>query len=150
MLLNLEEKVVVFRFSPHNMRGPNFIQKKLNPVRQKAQIVWPPLALQNVQRVVEKLWFKFWAEGYATASNGQIHHIYDGAGQISFVPTTITGVGSARTSSLPSAGQHPMFYIGVYGAIGLAGVVLQLAGGWVQYTGALRASRILFRSVRHF
>jgi hypothetical protein len=38
-----------------------------------------------------------------------------------------------------------MFYVGVYAALGMLGVVLQLTSAALQYTGALRASRILFK-----
>jgi hypothetical protein len=46
----------------------------------------------------------------------------------------------------PDAVQHPMFYVGIYAAIGL-GALVNVSSVAAQYTGALRASRILFRFV---
>ncbi|KAG6908992.1 hypothetical protein DXG01_002481 [Tephrocybe rancida] len=47
----------------------------------------------------------------------------------------------------PRAIQHPLFYVGIYAAIGLAYVFLGVMSMFAQYTGALRASRILFKQV---
>ena len=40
--------------------------------------------------------------------------------------------------------QHPFFYIGIYAAISLSTVLVNITGIITQYTGALRASRVLF------
>ncbi|TFK47824.1 P-loop containing nucleoside triphosphate hydrolase protein [Heliocybe sulcata] len=53
----------------------------------------------------------------------------------------------AYTSRLPSAQNHPLFYVEVYAAIGLALMVINLASRAVEVTGALRASRLLFRQL---
>lgn len=45
----------------------------------------------------------------------------------------------------PRALAHPFFYIGIYAGIGLLNVLVGVASMVAQYTGALRASRILFR-----
>ncbi|KAJ7062906.1 hypothetical protein C8F01DRAFT_986153 [Mycena amicta] len=106
--------------------------------------------LQNVQRISEKLWIKFWAAGYESSPNMHVMHTYsayDRASQVFFLPSSNAGIPSASVTSLPNAATHPLFYIGVYTAIGMTGVVLQLLGGWVQFTGALRASRVLFRKL---
>lgn len=47
----------------------------------------------------------------------------------------------------PSAYEHPLFYVGVYAAIGLANVIVGVSSTIAQYTGALRASRRLFRQL---
>ena len=47
----------------------------------------------------------------------------------------------------PSAIDHPLFYIGVYSAIGFASALASVLSVTAQYTGALRASRILFKYV---
>jgi len=49
--------------------------------------------------------------------------------------------------SLPSAREHPLFYIGVYSALGLGSAVLGVLTAIVQYTGALRASKVLFQQL---
>jgi hypothetical protein len=47
----------------------------------------------------------------------------------------------------PDAIQHPMFYVGIYAAIGLSGALVTVFSVTAQYTGALRASRVLFKYV---
>jgi hypothetical protein len=46
---------------------------------------------------------------------------------------------------LPNAVEHPFFYIGVYAGIGTATALVGVMSVVAQYTGALRASRILFK-----
>ena len=48
------------------------------------------------------------------------------------------------TIHLPSAKEHPFFYIGVYSALGLGSAFVGVLSAIVQYTGALRASKVLF------
>ena len=47
----------------------------------------------------------------------------------------------------PSASQHPLFYVGIYAAIGSLNALCTISSVVVQYTGALRASRVLFKWV---
>ncbi len=49
--------------------------------------------------------------------------------------------------SLPSAKERPLFYVGVYSALGLGSAFLGVLTAIVQYTGALRASRVLFKQL---
>lgn len=51
---------------------------------------------------------------------------------------------SASTFTLPSAEENPFFYIGIYALISLSTAFVNIGGVITQYTGALRASRILF------
>ncbi len=44
----------------------------------------------------------------------------------------------------PPAQEHPYFYICIYAAISLSAGLVNIAGVITQFTGALRASRILF------
>ncbi|KAF9027408.1 multidrug resistance-associated ABC transporter [Hymenopellis radicata] len=104
--------------------------------------------------IVEKLWIKFWGEAYGEAtssfmfrsaachdqeimtgafSHGLLHHHSPGP------------VYSTRT--LPDAREHPLFYVGVYAAIGIGSATVGVASSAAQYTGALRASRILFQQL---
>lgn len=46
--------------------------------------------------------------------------------------------------NLPSAREHPLFYISVYAAVGIGSAFVGVLSAIVQYTGALRASRVLF------
>ena len=45
---------------------------------------------------------------------------------------------------LPNAKEHPLFYIGVYSALGLGSAFVGVLSAIVQFTGALRASKVLF------
>lgn len=47
--------------------------------------------------------------------------------------------------TLPDANEDPLFYVGVYGAIGLATATVSIVSMAIQYTGALSASRLIFR-----
>ena len=53
----------------------------------------------------------------------------------------------APTISLPSAKEHPLFYIGIYSALGLGSAFLGVLSVIVQITGALRASKVLFKQL---
>ncbi len=46
--------------------------------------------------------------------------------------------------NFPDAREHPLFYVGVYAAIGIGGAIVSVMSTTAQFTGALRASRILF------
>jgi ABC-type multidrug transport system fused ATPase/permease subunit len=61
--------------------------------------------------------------------------------------TSSAGSTTSFAFGLPDANSHPMFYVGVYAAIGLSAVVITLLSSIVQYLGALRASRILFKQL---
>ena len=47
--------------------------------------------------------------------------------------------------SLPSAQTNPLFYISIYAVIGLGTALVYVLSVVTQYTGALRASRVLFK-----
>ena len=47
----------------------------------------------------------------------------------------------------PSATEHPLFYVAIYASIGIASALTNILSVTAQYTGALRASRILFKYV---
>ena len=47
----------------------------------------------------------------------------------------------------PHAQEHPFFYIGIYAAITLGGALVNIIAAATQYTGALRASRVLFKQL---
>ena len=52
---------------------------------------------------------------------------------------------NASIASLPRAQDHPLFYVGIYTLIGLGTGIVNVLSIIVMYTGALRASRLLFR-----
>jgi hypothetical protein len=69
-----------------------------------------------------------------------IHHPLPYKGSFSSIRTM-------STSQWPDARDHPFFYVGVYAAIGLTAVLAGNASMMAQYTGALRASRLLFKEL---
>ena len=52
--------------------------------------------------------------------------------------------------SWPPPSEHPLFYTGIYAAIGLASALSSVLPATAQSTWALRAARILFRYVVAF
>ena len=46
--------------------------------------------------------------------------------------------------SLPSPNQRPLYYVAIYAAIGFGGVLVTTLYTIIQYSGAVRASRLLF------
>ncbi len=57
----------------------------------------------------------------------------------------LPGVTGLSEINWPDATSHPYFYIGVYAAIGFANALTSVLSVTALYTGALRASRILFK-----
>ncbi|KIJ35944.1 hypothetical protein M422DRAFT_782369 [Sphaerobolus stellatus SS14] len=86
----------------------------------------------------EKLWIKQWGEAYLSIDAA----IY----QMSKPRFTSSSFTSTK-DNLPNAEQHPLFYVGIYAAISIAGLLLQIMSAIAQFGGALRASRILFEKL---
>lgn len=68
------------------------------------------------------------------------------------LPSALKNVASqdpSRTfsSRLPSPIDHPLFYVGIYAAIGFGAAFINVAASGIQFTGALRASKHLFRDL---
>ncbi|KAJ7468712.1 hypothetical protein FB451DRAFT_1560403 [Mycena latifolia] len=114
------------------------------------------IVLQQLKSVNEKVWIKIWTAAYDAPGNVSDGFMYrsfgTGANEILFgssLPHTQFHSEGLQVNSLdiqlPSATSRPLFYIGVYAAIGMFGILLQLTSVTLQFTGALRASRILFR-----
>ncbi|CAK5270991.1 unnamed protein product [Mycena citricolor] len=76
------------------------------------------IAFKQMRIVGEKLWIKFWTEAYEDEPG---------------------------VTALPSANEHPLFYIGVYTLIQVLWIVLQVSTVALQRTAALRASKVMFR-----
>jgi hypothetical protein len=50
-------------------------------------------------------------------------------------------------TALPDAHEHPLFYVGVYALIGFATATVSVLSTAIQYNGALKASRSIFRKL---
>ncbi|KAJ7679731.1 multidrug resistance-associated ABC transporter [Mycena rosella] len=110
----------------------------------------------QVLSIGEKLWIKTWGSAYEKNSTAMYHSFqsfgalnpeYPMDGSFNFAQVeshTGSGVGLFNIQ-WPSAVEHPLFYVGVYAAIGLTTAFVSLCSVAAQYTGALRASRILFK-----
>ncbi|KAG8933322.1 hypothetical protein FRC02_012140 [Tulasnella sp. 418] len=122
--------------------------------------------------VVEKLWIKAWGEHYNQTVPEEViasyYHVSTGldhtpssahdvlmAGHSSGILWTTNGLTANQRDvarvryELPSANQHPMFYIAVYAAIGVGAALLSTLNSVVQFFGAFRASKILFKQLLH-
>nr|GAT50560.1 ABC bile acid [Mycena chlorophos] len=107
--------------------------------------------------VGEKLWIKTWGSAYEHNSTVLYHSyqsftVMDADYPIDASQTFRHLEPTLRASRLfsvnwPSAIDHPLFYVGIYAAICLTTAFVNLGAVATQYTGALRASRILFKQL---
>ncbi|KAF8836435.1 P-loop containing nucleoside triphosphate hydrolase protein [Paxillus ammoniavirescens] len=113
--------------------------------------------------VTEKLWVREWGKAYSESdSTAPIPYSFassvlteNEALMSGFLPSHDTQhysnpyyyVQSQASGwfNLPDANEHPLFYVSIYGAIGLATALVSILSTTVQYTGALKASRSIFR-----
>ncbi|KAG7085320.1 hypothetical protein E1B28_013860 [Marasmius oreades] len=137
--------------------------------------IWVILAVFVVMNqflgVAEKLWMIQWGEAYgdddtsfrshpfsAFRSTGGISdheyvadsYVYSQHHQTPLYTYASNRTGGSRPLfgvNLPNAYEHPLFYVGIYAAIGLVNVTVNLCSVIAQYTGALRASRALFKQL---
>jgi ABC-type multidrug transport system fused ATPase/permease subunit len=117
------------------------------------------VVLSQLLGVTEKLWIKTWGEAYGEANRAPAPYTFTsfatGADEIpmhgAFSPHSFMGtfrpIQGIFGIEWPSAYEHPLFYIGVYSLIGLATALASITSTIVQYTGALRASRLLFKQL---
>ncbi|KAF9259759.1 hypothetical protein L218DRAFT_873993 [Marasmius fiardii PR-910] len=134
--------------------------------------IWILLAcfvvLGQLLGVGEKFWMMQWGRAYrnddmeashdyaADSYTHSQHHLYQvplydaHAASINASKAISTNSGSHRGwlgINWPNAHDHPLFYVGIYAAIGLGSVLLNVFTVIAQYTGALRASRVLFKQL---
>ncbi|KAJ7080949.1 multidrug resistance-associated ABC transporter [Mycena belliarum] len=110
----------------------------------------------QVLSITEKLWIKTWGSAYDRNSTEMFHSFqsfgtlnpeYPMDGTFNFLQVDSMAASNLSDSKWPSAAEHPLFYVGVYAAIGLTTAFVSLCSVAAQYTGALRASRILFKQL---
>ncbi|KAJ6452790.1 hypothetical protein C8R45DRAFT_1223373 [Mycena sanguinolenta] len=109
------------------------------------------IVLLQLLSVAEKLWIKTWGDAYNENYNSSVpYDTYSSSMEIpinnssslSSLSTTIV-----RNVNWPSAAKHPLFYVGIYAAIGLTAGLVNILMYVLQLTGALRASRKLFKAL---
>ncbi|KZT05166.1 multidrug resistance-associated ABC transporter [Laetiporus sulphureus 93-53] len=119
------------------------------------------ILLTQILGVTEKVWIKIWGEAYGP--NNSTYSMYtftsfvspehelvmdDHLANLRFSHTAHTPITYSRPDiHWPPAQDHPLFYIGIYAAIALSAGAVNISGVITQYTGALRASRLLFQQL---
>ncbi|KAF9555967.1 multidrug resistance-associated ABC transporter [Agrocybe pediades] len=115
--------------------------------------------IMQLSGISEKLWIKTWGEAYRnhvleipTGIHGFASSsiIYDQLATSAQVPwhfglNMTNAISYYPRIELPDPNQRPLFYVGVYAAIGLITGMLRILSVAAQYTGAVRASRNLFK-----
>ncbi|TFK50633.1 P-loop containing nucleoside triphosphate hydrolase protein, partial [Heliocybe sulcata] len=120
------------------------------------------IMFMQVAGVVEKVWIKVWGEAYGaedTSPATPYLHTSFAAAEHEIVMDAHLSMHHAQASfqrlqspstfalNLPKAQEHPLFYVAIYALIGLCSASINLASIVTQITGALRASRLLFRQL---
>ncbi|KAF7297249.1 hypothetical protein MIND_00958000 [Mycena indigotica] len=116
--------------------------------------------LSQLLGVGEKLWIKTWGEAYKEHQNvSTIYGAYRSFGHAEYeIPMDVSHFSSFSyephpsttgffNGQWPSAAEHPLFYVGIYAAIGFTSALVTICSSVAQITGALRASRLLFKSL---
>ncbi|RPD61590.1 multidrug resistance-associated ABC transporter [Lentinus tigrinus ALCF2SS1-7] len=123
-------------------------------------ILFSLVILTQLLGVGEKVWIKIWGEAYGEGSTvplehfsysyrayAESQHVLD-EGLAHFHQTTAVHAPAIPFTTMkikfPPAQEHPYFYVGIYAAISLSSGLVNILAIITQYTGALRASRILF------
>ncbi|KAF7982664.1 hypothetical protein HWV62_27123 [Athelia sp. TMB] len=101
------------------------------------------ICLTQMLVVLNRLWMRRWGEAYASRALAS-----DLAPFLASSHHQIPLTEGSLTTSLPVAENNPMFYVIVYAVIGAATSIVFLVSTIVQFDGALRASRDLFRKIR--
>ncbi|KAJ7761604.1 hypothetical protein DFH07DRAFT_903306 [Mycena maculata] len=98
----------------------------------------------QLKNVGEKLWLKIWSEAYGT-DGGDVYMYSSGLGLVARRGFT----SDPSSSGWPSAVERPLFYAGIYAAIGFFGVTVHLLSAILkvamEHIGALKASHTLYR-----
>ncbi|KZT66167.1 hypothetical protein DAEQUDRAFT_813713 [Daedalea quercina L-15889] len=123
-------------------------------------ILFSLIILTQLLGVSEKVWIKIWGEAYGTGNDTIPTFTFNSFAtpeHEAILDETLYNIRFAHKNhhpvpfistirmNWPSAQENPFFYIGIYAAISLSAGFVNIAGVITQYTGALRASRKLFR-----
>ncbi|KAH8810190.1 hypothetical protein DL96DRAFT_1821685 [Flagelloscypha sp. PMI_526] len=114
-------------------------------------IVFTGVILYEMCVVGEKLWINVWGSAYRVAEEEQpslflaSSATHSGQTSMTYHTPSIFSKLTTWQRNWPDANEHPLYYVGIYAAIGLSGALLQTASALVQYYGAVRASKVLFK-----
>ncbi|KAF8273971.1 multidrug resistance-associated ABC transporter [Lactarius quietus] len=104
------------------------------------------IILAQLLSVSEKIWIKYWGEAYGNRTVSTADAFSTSFYAIGQQQVAMDGTMAPIITYIP-AREHPLFYIGVYAAVGIGSAVVGVLSAIVQYTGALRASRVLFKQL---
>ncbi|KAG8843469.1 hypothetical protein FRC20_003943, partial [Serendipita sp. 405] len=120
-------------------------------IQASAYITWIGLllfiTLETSMTIGEKAWMQVWGEAYGKPRlTLTAFFLNSGGRRTSIFPVSdfVTDQFSI-SASLPSADERPLFYVGVFAAIGFASIILEMCASTILVLGAYRASRILFQ-----
>ncbi|KAF9039893.1 multidrug resistance-associated ABC transporter [Panaeolus papilionaceus] len=111
----------------------------------------------QILNFAEKFWIKTWGEAYETDEPAKqlfylqttgLNHIPSMSGDSDSIYGMPLSQGKTIFGhKLPSALESPLFYVGVYALIGAVNVLVKALSAGIQFTGAIRASKILFQQL---
>ncbi|EGO28860.1 hypothetical protein SERLADRAFT_434751 [Serpula lacrymans var. lacrymans S7.9] len=111
-------------------------------------VLWFLIIVKESLGVAQKLWIRAWGEAYDSpllelfepfANETVPWNSQHYPGTQPLIQRSVSSFGA-----LPDAGEHPLFFVGIYGAIGCGVTVIVLLCTAAQYIGGIRASRRLF------
>ncbi|EJD46367.1 P-loop containing nucleoside triphosphate hydrolase protein [Auricularia subglabra TFB-10046 SS5] len=113
------------------------------------------ITLYEIFHVGELLWIKVWGEASLSTDRPPAALAHASAFVVQDVPSGLRpvhelhahAIGATSWPTLPSADEHPMFFVGVYAAITLGTATMGMLVNIIEYIGAYRASRILFQKL---
>ncbi|KAH7927030.1 hypothetical protein BV22DRAFT_1032254 [Leucogyrophana mollusca] len=120
------------------------------------------IVLVQLLSVAQKFWIRTWGEAYGNdsapvpysfVSSPFVDDEYSlrtiaATPDLNHYTNSFDRVQSPVSSTaLPNVYEHPLFYVAVYGCIAYGDVIVSLLATVVQFTGTIRASRLLFRSL---
>lgn len=113
--------------------------------------------------VIEKLWVREWGQAYDRGAQPSLYMMTSSAltenealmndyvpyhdyqlYSNSYLHVNTSGFGPV---TLPDVHEHPLFYVGIYALIGFATATVSVLSIAIQYNGALKASRSIFRKL---
>ncbi|KAG8974080.1 hypothetical protein FRC05_007828 [Tulasnella sp. 425] len=112
-------------------------------------------------RIVEKLWIKIWGEHYhgdfvysnlysvswygIDHSDTRSHDLVSSSALQGLISDIRKATFLPEIPELPSAQEHPLFYVGIYAGIGVFAAFVSMSNSIVQYWGSYKASKVLFK-----
>ncbi|KAH8798081.1 hypothetical protein DL96DRAFT_1539779 [Flagelloscypha sp. PMI_526] len=108
------------------------------------------VVLYQVCGVGERLWIDVWGSAYRVSPDepSQLlssEMLLSGQAVMSYNRSSILSNATTWKRTWPDAKEHPLYYVRIYSAIGLTGVLIQTVATLIQYYGAIRGSNILFK-----